>query len=248
MSRQILIVDQSTSMRRIIKTMILAEVNDADVAESHDVVEAMERLAAGVFHVVLFSRESSNDSWLEYVRKSIAGPGLEKTAFVLFTSSKQKKIPDEFKAHGVTEHIAVPCTPKILGELINRVCSVFTLRSGRRYSLPGASVILEQGANSTTAELVNFSDGGMLCELARVGSYSWSAPAMVTLNLPLDGEKIVATGLFSVTTRLTVSESYADHTPKRVRIAFRFLTVPPETRKALDKAFAYIEAQEGMVE
>lgn len=247
MARQILVVDQSTSMRRIIKTMILAEVNDAEVAESQDVVEAMDRLQGRNFHVVLFSRESSSGEWLDFVRQCNAKPALEKPAFVLFTSSKQKKVAEEFKAYGVREHIEVPCSPKALGELINRVCSVFDLRSGRRYSLPGATAILEQGPNSTTAELVNFSDGGMLCELTRVGCYSWNAPAMVTINLPLNGQQLVATGLFSVTTRLSISESYADHTPKRFRIAFRFLTVPGETKKVLDKAFAYIEKQEGMV-
>ncbi|MEW6500523.1 MAG: hypothetical protein ACOY8P_13205 [Thermodesulfobacteriota bacterium] len=248
MARQILVVDQSNSMRRIIKTMILAEINDADVAEAQDVDEAMDRLQGKSFHVVLFSRESSTADWLAYVRKQSAEACLEKTAFVVFTSSKQKKLPEEFRANGVKEQIAVPCSPQQLGETINRVCSIFTLRSGRRYSLPGATAILEQGASSTTAELVNFSDGGMLCELAQVGTYSWNAPAMVTLNLPLDGDKLVATGLFSVSTRLTVSESYADHTPKRVRIALRFLAVPVETRKVLDQAFAFIEKQEGMFE
>lgn len=249
MARQILIVDQSTSMRRIIKTMILAEVNDADVAESQDVAEAMDRLEGRNFHVVLFSRESSTREWLEFMRKRSAETGPERaTAFVLFTSSRQKKVVEEFKAYGVKEHMVIPCSPHALGELINRVCSVFTLRSGRRYSLPGAVATLEQGASVTTAELVNFSDGGMLCELTRVGSYHWSAPAMVTLNLPLDGEQPMAIGLFSVATRLTIAESYADHTPKRFRIAFRFLTMPAEAKKVLDRVFAFIEKQEEIFE
>jgi len=244
MSRQILIVDQSASMRRIIKTMILAEVNDAEVAEAQDVVEALARLKDCSYNLVLFSRESSTDQWLDFMRKRGATNGQGKTGFVLFTSSRQKKAIDQFKAHGVKEHLVIPCSPHELGELINRVCSVFTLRSGRRYSLSSATAILEQGANSVTAELINFSDGGILCELAQIGSYNWAAPAMVTLNLPLNGDNCVATGLFSVTTRLSVSESYADHTPKRIRVSFRFLAIPAETRKALDKAFAYIEKQE----
>ncbi len=249
MARQILVVDQSISMRRIIRTMILAEVNDAVVTESHDVVEAMGRLQARNFHVVLFSRESSTPEWLEFVRqRGTVGADQERTAFILFTSSKQKKLAEEFRTHGVKEQVTVPCSPHQLGETINRVCSIFTLRSGRRYSLPGAVAILEQGAGSTIAELINFSDGGMLCELREVGAYLWSAPAMVTLNLPLDSEEFVATGLFSVTTRLTVSESHPDHTPKRVRIAFRFLTVPAATKKTLDKVFAFIEKEEGMME
>ena len=127
MARQIFLVDQSTSMRRIIKTMILAGVNDADVAESQDVAEAMDRLEGRNFHVVLFSRESSTREWLEFMRKRSAETGPERTtAFVLFTSSRQKKVVEEFKAYGVKEHVVIPCSPHDLGGLINRVCSVFT--------------------------------------------------------------------------------------------------------------------------
>lgn len=248
MARQILIVDQSNSMRRIIKNMIIAEVNDAEISESHDVGEARERLKTRDFHLVLFSRESSSQDWLDLIKKRRETAGMEKPAFVLFTSSKQKGVYEEFVPYGVKEHITIPCSPHELGEIVNRACSVFALRSGRRYSLPAATAILEQGASSVTAELVNFSEGGMLCELTRVEAYSWSAPTMVTLNLPFENEKVVATGLFSTTTRLSISESFADHTPKRVRIAFRFITVPSETKRALDRAFAHIEKQEGMVD
>ncbi|HSR35999.1 MAG TPA: hypothetical protein VLL73_02375, partial [Desulfurivibrionaceae bacterium] len=116
MARQILVVDQSTSMRRIIKTMILAEINDAVVAESSDVVEAMERLKGKGFHVVLFSKESSTPEWLHFVSRCNQDACCEKTAFILFTSSKQKKLPDEFKANGVKEQINVPCSPHDVGE------------------------------------------------------------------------------------------------------------------------------------
>ena len=246
MARKILIIDQSASMRRIIRNMILAEINDATVSEALDVAEALDRMRNSSYHVVLFSRESSSQEWLDSIKKRQATAGMEMPAFVLFTSTKQKGKLEVFTSSGVKETVVIPCSPQDLGEAINRACSVFALRSSRRYSLPGATAILEQGANSTAAEMINFSDGGMLCELTQVGSYSWNAPAMVTLNLPFDDTKLTATGLFSITTRLTVSESYADHTPKRIRIAFRFVTVPAETKKVLDQAFVHIKKQEGM--
>ena len=245
MPRKIMVVDSSASMRRIIRTMILANINDAEVSESSDVAETIEKLAQAEYHVVLFSRESSTDQWLKFMKQaSNDSAGKYPTRFVVFTSSKQQEFMEQIKDAGVTDCLIIPCSAQALAVTIDRAFNPYDLRSTKRYNLPDTIAILEQGEESTQAEVINISTGGFLCELAYSPHYNWSAPVMTTVQFPMGGEMLSAGGLYSVMIRLSVVESNPDFSPKRVRVAYKFTMVPANTKEVFEKVFAYIEAQE----
>lgn len=247
MARNIIIMDSSASMRRIIRTMIQATVNDAVVSEAQDAEEAQGLIEDAHYHLVIFSRESSDKKWLEFAQKRLALPEAQKTNFILFTSSKKQDYFEEIKRYGIREHIIIPCAPDALGELITRTCTHFAMRETRRYSIHDASASLEQGSNSFPAEVINFSEGGALCELDAPAQLNWFMPAMINMEFNLDGATLKVAGLYSVARRLMVVEANTDYSPRRIRLAYRFISVPEESKKQLAQVFGVIEKQEGQL-
>ncbi len=239
-----MILDRSASMRKIIKTMIQATVNDAAISEAQDAEDAMQLVEEGQFHLVLFTKESSNTGWLEFAQKRLALPDPQKTNFVLLSSSSRQDYFKKIKAYGIQEHLQIPCSPNMLGELITRICNPFILRGARRYSSPNSVAVIEQGAGASEAEVINISGGGFLCELDSPEHFNWAAPFMVTLEFETESGPMNIKGLFSVLSRLIVVDSNADYTPRRVRLACRFINVPEEGRARLDQLFSQIERQE----
>ena len=246
MPRKIMLVDSSASMRRILRAKILANINDADVNEANDVNEAMKNLAQDDYHVVLFSRESSTDEWLNFIKAKKDNPtGNYPTSFILFTSSTQQEYIDKIKAYGVKDHQLIPCSGRALAATLDRVFNPYDLRSNKRYNLPDTMAILEQGQERMQAEVINISMGGLLCEMNFAPQYNLAAPVMITINFPaMEGEELSAGGAYSVMIRLNVVEANSDYSPKRVRVAYRFAMVPEETKKVFEKVFALVEAQE----
>lgn len=247
MARNIIVMDSSASMRRIIRTMIRATVNDAIVSEAQNAEEAQGLIEDAHYHLVIFSRESSNKKWLEFAQKRLALPETQRTNFILFTSSKKQDYFEEIKRYGIQEHIIIPCGPNALGELIARTCTHFSMRATRRYSIHDTSASLAQGSNSFLAEVINFSEGGMLCELDAPAQFNWFMPAMISMEFNLDDAMLKVAGLYSVIRRLMVVESNPDYSPRRIRLACRFISVPDESKKQLAMVFGVIEKQEGLL-
>ncbi len=247
MARNLIIMDSSASMRRIIRTMIQATVNDAVVSEARDAEEARGLIEDAHYHLVIFSRESSDKKWLEFAQKRLALPEGQRTNFILFTSSKKQDYFEEIKRYGIEEYFTIPCAANDLGELITRICTPFSLRKARRYSVPDAIASLEQGSNSFAAEVINFSEGGVLCELDAPAQLNWFMPAMISMEFNLDGATLKVAGLYSVARRLMVVEANPDYSPRRIRLAYRFISVPEESKKQLAQVFRVIEQQEGLL-
>lgn len=247
MARNIIIMDSSASMRRIIRTMIQATVNDAVVSEAHDAEEAQGLVEDAHYHLVIFSRESSNKKWLEFAQKRLALPEGQRTNFILFTSSEKQDYLEELKRYGIEEYFTIPCAPNDLGKIITRLCTHFAMRKARRYSVPDTIASLEQGSNIFSAEVINFSEGGLLCELDAPSQLHWFMPAMIGMEFNLEGAILKVSGLYSVARRLLVVETNADYSPRRIRLACRFINVPEESKKQLAQVFREIEKQEGLM-
>jgi CheY-like chemotaxis protein len=227
--------------------MIQATVNDAVVSEAQDAEEAQGLIEDAHYHLVIFSRGSSDKKWLEFAQKRLALPEGQKTNFILFTSSKKQDYLEELKRYGIEEYLAIPCSPNDLGELIARLCTPFSMRKSRRYSVPDSIASLEQGNNNFPVEVINFSEGGVLCELDSPAQLNWCMPAMISMEFNFDGATLKVDGLYSVARRLMVVESNSDYSPRRVRLACRFISVPEESKNKLVHIFSLIEKQEGLL-
>ncbi len=245
MSRNILIVDHSATIRRILRTMIIGNINDAEVAEAENTTDAQAVLENDTIHLVLFSNESSSEQWLDFIDATKADAANERLNFVLFTSSPNEKVFSRANEAGVAGHLITPCTPATLTETINRTCNPTLLRESRRYNVPGATAVLQQGAVRREARVVNISLGGMLCEMTTPEAMNWSAPVTASISFPNGGDhRREAADIFAMVSSFFIQERAADHSPKLVRLALRFVNIPAEAETILQERLLRAEEEE----
>lgn len=246
MARKIIILDSSASMRRIIKTMIQITISDAVVSEVKDSKEAQGLIEEEHCHLVLFSKESSGKKWLEFAQQRLALPEKQRTKFVMFSSTQKQPYCNEIIDYGIEEYFTIPCAANDIGKIITRLCPYDTMRHDKRYSVPDAIVHLAQGSNIFSGEVINFSEGGMLCEIDAHPQTQWFMPLMASLELKLDGAMLKVDGLYSVARHLMVVEANPDYSPRRIRLACRFISVPEASKQQLAEIFTLIEKKEAL--
>ena len=246
MPRKILIVDQSASIRRILRTMILANINDAEVSEAETSISATALLANDPQHIVLFSWESSNEQWFKFIKQTKSDPDNHRLNFIVFTSSPDDNRFDKARQAGVGHRLITPCSPEALTDLINRACNPALLRHTRRYNVPDSVANLAQGVASLDATIINISMGGMLCEIPLTEELDWTVPLLASVTFPSgdNGEPVAVANLFSVISSFFVQKRNSDYTPKTIRISMRFLNLPPDAEAKLNSVFSHAEIQE----
>lgn len=226
--------------------MIHANFNDAEIIEAEDSNAAMDLLLADAHHVVLFSWESSDAHWLEFIRQLKSDPENNRINFIVFTSRPNEERFSKAREAGVGHRLVTPCTPEALTEIINQACNPARLRQSRRYNVPDSDAVLTQGAASLNATIINISKGGMLCEMPLTEKLDWTVPLLATVNFP-DAEnktRITAANLFAVMSSFFVQKRHSDNTPKIIRVAMRFLDLPPEAEEKLRIIFDHAEELE----
>lgn len=247
MPRKILLVDQSASIRRILRAMIHANFNDAEISEAEDSNTAMDILLAGKQHVVLFSWESSNEQWFDFIGKLQADPDNRRLNFIVFTSRPDEEHFRVAREAGVSHRLTTPCSPETLTEVVNQACNPALLRNSRRYSIPGSTALLTQGAATLNTTIINISTGGMLCEMPLTEQLNWTLPLLATVNFPAGNGNDTprsAANLFAVISSIFVQKRHSDNTPEIIRVAIRFLSLPTEATETLSLVFDHAEALE----
>ena len=118
MAIKVLIVDDSSTMRRIIKST-LEKIGYSDVAEAEDGVDALTKLA-GVGLITLDWNMPRMDG-LTFVKSIRANPEFAKIPIIMVTTEAAKE--DIIKAiqNGVNNYVVKPFTPQILKQKIDQV-------------------------------------------------------------------------------------------------------------------------------
>ena len=118
MAIKVLIVDDSSTMRRIIKST-LEKIGYTDVTEAEDGVDALTKLS-GVGLITLDWNMPRMDG-LTFVKSIRANPEFAKIPIIMVTTEAAKE--DIIKAiqNGVNNYVVKPFTPQILKQKIDQV-------------------------------------------------------------------------------------------------------------------------------
>ncbi|AZG12106.1 MULTISPECIES: chemotaxis response regulator CheY [Cupriavidus] len=122
MNRKFLVVDDFATMRRIVRNL-LKDIGHANVEEAEDGVDALEKLEAGSFDVVLTDwnmPRMDGLTLLQTLRQSEKYSGVR----VLMVTAEGKKDNIIAAAHaGADGYIVKPFTAATLGEKLDRIFS-----------------------------------------------------------------------------------------------------------------------------
>ncbi len=243
MVRRIVVVNHSAVMRKIVRTKIEANINDALVFEARNGSEVLDLVRSDGAHLVLYGTENPGES-ASRVMKSVheLSPGKPVPFLLLATGEEEEEVKEAIQA-GAAGCLVIPCSAQDLAETIDRVCNPVALRRAKRYSVADTTVQVFQKSARFEAELVNVSLGGCLCQFEVGSGYLWSEPAMLSISFNAGGENVEVEGLHGYPVLLNVIESNPDFTPRRIRIAYSFLNPSDSAQQGLNHVFSLVDAE-----
>lgn len=118
MTKNILIVDDSATMRKIImRGLRQAGVDNAEFQEAGDGVEGMKAVSAGKFDLILSDVNMPNMNGLDFV-KSVAEQVPSPPPIVMITTEGSEEVVKEAMSRGAKGYLKKPFTPEKIQEVI----------------------------------------------------------------------------------------------------------------------------------
>ncbi len=235
MSLRMLIVHEFKVMRQIVEKYSLAEMAEAEVESVASSREAVERLAAQKYDIVLCALEMAGLDGLGVRDKMRASPLNQNTPFVILTSTDTEAQQRRLAEQGVEHALIIPFSALELRGMVTHLTNLRQRRSHARFNIPGAMAEIHFGQNHISAEVVNISLNGLLCNL----TYPEKEPNLleacqITVNFPPDYGQARAADIIGSLVRLNVLSWRGDHSPEQLRAAWKFVDTPPAAAKTLE--------------
>lgn len=120
MSRKVLVVDDSATMRKIV-IRALNSVGCTDTAEAVDGQEAIAAFQASAFDVVLTDWNMPNKTGVELARE-IRALGSKVPVFMITTEAEKDRVLEAMRA-GVSDYLVKPFTADMLREKLEKYCA-----------------------------------------------------------------------------------------------------------------------------
>lgn len=119
MSKKIMVVDDSASMRQMIKFTLSSA--GFDVIEAADGLDAMKKLSGNPVHLIIADINMPNMDGIELIKKVRAHKGHKFTPIIVLTTESQVALKEEGKSAGATGWIVKPFTQSQLLLVIKKV-------------------------------------------------------------------------------------------------------------------------------
>ena len=121
---KILVVDDSLTMRKIIKNC-LAKMGEKDVIEASDGVEALKQLENNQIDLILTDWNMPNMNGLEFLIKVRENEKYKNIPVIMVTTEAEKSSVIEAIKAGANNYVVKPFTPKVLEEKIKATMEKF---------------------------------------------------------------------------------------------------------------------------
>jgi CheY-like chemotaxis protein len=244
MSRKIILIDRSPTLGKIIAAKIRAHIGDAVILEANCSEKALHLIKEHRCNLIVYLWDGFEFQGFMLFETLQRLPPEQQVPFLLLTTSDHQETILQIEKIGISDYLSLPCPPQLFAETLHRVCNPFALRRDRRYAVQDTLFLLEQRGAALQGSVINVSLGGMLCELPYSDQFNWALPATASINFSFRGKNTVAPHLYSVVVHLAVIHRHADFSPRKLRIAFRFLQVPLESRRVMEDVFSQTEELE----
>jgi len=119
-SMKVLVVDDFTTMRRIIKG-VLKQLGFSNIIEAEDGSLALEELKKEEIGLIVSDWNMPNMSGLDLLKAVRGDENLKNTPFIMVTAEGQKENVVEAVKAGVSSYIIKPFTPETFGVKLKKV-------------------------------------------------------------------------------------------------------------------------------
>jgi len=119
-SLKVLVVDDMSTMRRILKN-VLKQIGFSDLIEAENGQDALTKLKAGEFGLVVSDWNMPVMQGIELLRAIRADPELKHLPFLMVTAEAQKENIIEAVQAGVSNYVVKPFTAEALQEKLEKI-------------------------------------------------------------------------------------------------------------------------------
>jgi len=120
LSLKVLVVDDFSTMRRIIKNL-LKQIGYTDIEEAEDGAQALSKLQNGGFGLVVSEGNVPNMDGLDMLKAVRQDPGIKDMPVLMVTAEAEKeKVITAIQA-GVNNYVVKPFTGEILKEKLDKI-------------------------------------------------------------------------------------------------------------------------------
>lgn len=119
---KVLVVDDMSTMRRIVKN-VLRQIGFSDIVEAENGQDALTKLRAGGFGLVVSDWNMPVMQGIELLRAIRADPDLKTLPFLMVTAEAQKENLIEAVQAGVSNYVVKPFTAEVLQGKLEKVFS-----------------------------------------------------------------------------------------------------------------------------
>lgn len=237
MALQILVVHEFGVTRKITHGYIMTEFSDAvtDVVDSpHDAARLLEEKKFDIVFCGLEMEFMDGFALYDHMRSTTQN---RDTVFILMSATTDEVQRQRIARRGIEHFLPIPFTPLQLRRIIHETCDPRQARVHPRYIAPGAKALIQYPKQTILADVLNFSKKGMLCDF----TYSklpadFLLPCLVSIQFPAEYGSANAARITACLLRLTVDSRQDDHSPQKVRSAWKFIEIPETAQAALTEA------------
>ncbi|MGB0910173.1 MAG: chemotaxis response regulator CheY [Nitrospirales bacterium] len=119
-SLKVLVVDDMSTMRRIVKT-VLKQIGYSDISEAENGQDALTKLKVGGFGLVVSDWNMPVMPGIELLRNVRADADLKSLPFLMVTAEAQKENIIEAVQAGVSNYVVKPFTADALQEKLEKI-------------------------------------------------------------------------------------------------------------------------------
>jgi two-component system, chemotaxis family, chemotaxis protein CheY len=113
MGKSLMIIDDSATMRKIVmRTVRMSGLEFDQIEEAGSGVEALEKLKAGPFDVMLCDINMPEMNGPELVKQARQLPNCSATKIVMVSTESAQELIDQLLANGANGYITKPFTPE----------------------------------------------------------------------------------------------------------------------------------------
>lgn len=246
MHSRMLIAHDSRAVRSILRRRTLAEAPEFQIDEVESDEEAIQALVDCSYDLVICDETfvgQPGNTWKGVLASRGCAKPLEFIYLVSESTTESRK--QALAASGPCAFIDAACSSADIASAIGHVYDPRHSRVHRRVSVPGAKSIIRVGAANMQADMVNFSEAGMLCEFptpANFGSILHATEVSLVFTTPQG--RLDIDGIRARILRIYVVDRNVEHWPDRLRAAWQFVNVPPDSFQRLRTVVEDAEADE----
>lgn len=248
--RNLLTINDSRTMRLLLKKYILSELTDIQIFEAVSAGEGLKKLELDKFDVVVCGNKMHEGDGPAIYKKMLEFPANRETPFIILTSDSAGGHLEELQTQGSVHYFKTPFSAQEFASKINAACNPRAKRSSDRVNIPDAKAIIHFEGQDVESQVVNVSSGGILVDMICSEEYGPNLlkSVKITIELPNEYSDLRIPGIGCRILHLTVTAFDEQYFPSKVRIGWQFVEISEQKVIALEEAFKMARIEMGQME